>query len=108
MTPDNQALIGQNGGPTGPLSVSDYADANIQATPGVAFDMQKASDWPLRLVTFAWADDSGNGRGCEAGSLLRIWLIDSSVGLVRSNDNALHLIERNLIIPPIIEASRPG
>ncbi len=41
VTPGNQALISQNGGPTGPLSVSDYGDPNIQATPGTAFDIYR-------------------------------------------------------------------
>ena len=39
--PDGQALIGGLGGPTGILTVSDYGDANIQATPGVAFDLYR-------------------------------------------------------------------
>jgi hypothetical protein len=41
VTPGNQALISQYGGPTGPLSVSDYGDKNIQSTPGVAFDLYR-------------------------------------------------------------------
>ncbi len=41
VTPGNQALISQNGGPTGPLSVSDYGDSHIQATPGTAFDIYR-------------------------------------------------------------------
>jgi RHS repeat-associated protein len=41
VTPDNQALISKYGGPTGPLSVSDYGDKNIQGTPGVAFDIYR-------------------------------------------------------------------
>ena len=41
ITPSNQGLFSQYGGPTGPLSVSDYGDANIQATSGVAFDVYR-------------------------------------------------------------------
>jgi hypothetical protein len=41
VTPANQELISQYGGPNGPLSVSDYGDANVQATSGVAFDLYR-------------------------------------------------------------------
>jgi hypothetical protein len=41
VLPGNQALIKQFKGPTGPLTVSDYGDPNIQATPGVAFDIYR-------------------------------------------------------------------
>ena len=41
VTPSNQSLIQQYKGPTGSLSVSDYGDANVQATPGVAFDIYR-------------------------------------------------------------------
>jgi hypothetical protein len=41
ITPSNQGLISQYKGPTGPLSVSDSGDANIQATSGVAFDLYR-------------------------------------------------------------------
>jgi hypothetical protein len=41
ITPSNQGLISQYGGPTGPLSVSDYGDKYIQARSGVAFDIYR-------------------------------------------------------------------
>lgn len=41
ITPANQDLISTLRGPTGPLSVSDLGDANIQATPGYAFDIYR-------------------------------------------------------------------
>ena len=41
ITPDDDGLISQYGGPSGSLTVSDYGDANIQATQGVAFDVYR-------------------------------------------------------------------
>ena len=37
----HQSLIKQYKGPTGPLYVSDYGDASVQATSGVAFDIYR-------------------------------------------------------------------
>jgi hypothetical protein len=67
VTPDNQASIAQYGGPTGPLSVSDYGDQNIQSTPGVAFDLYRfpsvdaARQFGRRVlpVTISFPADSG-------------------------------------------------
>jgi hypothetical protein len=41
VLPSIQAIVKQFSGPTGPLSVSDYGDTNIQATKGVAFDIYR-------------------------------------------------------------------
>jgi len=49
ITPGNQGLISKYGGPTGPLSVSDYGDANIQATSGLAFDIYRFPTRPDAL-----------------------------------------------------------
>jgi hypothetical protein len=41
VTPSDQDTIAKYGGPTGPLSVSDYGDENIQNTKGLAFDIYR-------------------------------------------------------------------
>jgi RHS repeat-associated protein len=41
ITLGDSALISQNGGPSGALTVSDYGDSNIQATQGTAFDVYR-------------------------------------------------------------------
>ncbi len=41
VLPSIQGIIKQFSGPTGPLTVSDYGDTNIQATRGVAFDIYR-------------------------------------------------------------------
>jgi hypothetical protein len=41
ITPGDQGAIAKFGGPTGPLSVSDYGDQNVQNSPGVAFDIYR-------------------------------------------------------------------
>jgi YD repeat-containing protein len=52
VTPGNQGLIARLGGPTGPLSVSDKGNTDIQNTPGVAFDI-------YRFPTMKGADEFG-------------------------------------------------
>uniref|UniRef100_UPI0030B82336 RHS repeat-associated core domain-containing protein n=1 Tax=Dyella soli TaxID=522319 RepID=UPI0030B82336 len=41
ITPSDQASITRLGGPGGALTVSDYGDKNLQAEPGLAFDVYR-------------------------------------------------------------------
>jgi RHS repeat-associated protein len=73
VTPSNQGLISKFGGPTGPLSVSDYGDANIQGTSGVAFDLYRFPTVSAGLqfgrqtmnATISYPNNSG--ASCPAG-----------------------------------------
>lgn len=73
VTPSNQGLISQYGGPTGPLSVSDYGDANIQATSGVAFDLYRfptvaaGRQFGRQTMSATISFPAASGGSCPAG-----------------------------------------
>jgi RHS repeat-associated protein len=73
ITPSNQGLISQYGGPTGPLSVSDYGDANIQATSGVAFDLYRfptvsaGMQFGRQTMNTTISYPNNSGASCPAG-----------------------------------------
>jgi hypothetical protein len=73
ITPSNQGLFSQYGGPTGPLSVSDYGDANIQATSGVAFDVYRfptvsaGMQFGRRTMSTTISFPNSSGASCPAG-----------------------------------------
>jgi len=73
ITPSNQGLFPQYGGPTGPLSVSDYGGANIQATPGVAFDVYRFPTVPAgmqfgrRTMSTTISFPNSSGASCPPG-----------------------------------------
>ena len=73
ITPSNQGLISQYGGPTGPLSVSDYGDANIQATSGVAFDIYRfptvsaGMQFGRQTMNTTISYPNNSGASCPAG-----------------------------------------
>ena len=73
VTPDNQALISQYGGPTGPLSVSDYGDANVQATAGTAFDLYRfptvaaGMQFGRQVMGVTITAPSASGANCPSG-----------------------------------------
>jgi hypothetical protein len=57
IAPGDQGLIARYHGPTGPLSVSDYGDANIQTTPGTAFDIYR---FPTRAAAVQFGKPTMN------------------------------------------------
>jgi RHS repeat-associated protein len=73
ITPSNQGLISQYGGPKGPLSVSDYGDANIQGRSGVAFDLYRfptkkaGRQFGLRTMSTTISFPKSCGASCPAG-----------------------------------------
>jgi RHS repeat-associated protein len=73
VTPSNQFLIGWYGGPTGSLSVSDYGDRYIQATPGVAFDIYRFPSVPAgrqfgsRTMGTTISFPAASGGSCPTG-----------------------------------------
>lgn len=73
ITPSNQGLISKYGGPTGPLSVSDYGDANIQATSGVAFDIYRfpsvsaGMQFGRQTMNTTISYPNSSGASCPAG-----------------------------------------
>jgi len=73
VTPGNQALIAKLGGPTGPLSVSDIGDANVQVTPGVAFDIYRfptiaaAKQFGRQVLGVTISFPSNSGASCPDG-----------------------------------------
>ena len=73
ITPANQSLIKTYGGPLGPLSVSDYGDANIQATSGVAFDLYRfptvkaGRAFGRRSMAATISFPNSSGASCPAG-----------------------------------------
>jgi len=73
ITPSNQGLISQYGGPKGPLSVSDYGDANIQGRSGIAFDLYRfptvkaGRQFGLRTMSTTISFPKSCGASCPAG-----------------------------------------
>ena len=69
----SSASVTQYGGPAGPWTVSDYGDANIQATQGVAFDLYRfptvkaANKFGIENMPVTISFPTASGGSCPAG-----------------------------------------
>jgi hypothetical protein len=70
VTPADQDVIKKFGGPTGPLSVSDYGDEKIQETKGFPFDIyrfpttQDAFGFGIKTMGVTISFPAGSGGSC--------------------------------------------